>query len=60
MSNGRAPHMRVNGKILNAVHVAWMLHRGEIPPGTMVRRSCETKLCLNPDHLYLQRRKSHA
>jgi len=38
---------------MNAHRAAWMLYRGEIPPGIVVRHKCDIRACVNPDHLEL-------
>ena len=39
---------------MHLVHrVAFELRVGAIPPGSMVRHTCGTRLCVRPDHLYI-------
>tara|TARA_R110000822_G_scaffold186418_1_gene325450 strand:+ start:62 stop:499 length:438 start_codon:yes stop_codon:yes gene_type:complete len=46
--------IKVNGKNKLAHRVAWELSHGrEIPPGLLVRHSCDTPACCNPAHLSL-------
>lgn len=41
------------GKTRRAHHVAWLLWRGGIPSGLVVRHGCDVRNCVNPDHLKL-------
>jgi hypothetical protein len=44
--------MRLKGRgRIKAHRFSFQLGRGEIPPGLMVRHTCDTPECVNPDHL---------
>ena len=36
-----------------AHRVSWELYRGPLPRGAFVRHDCDSRLCVNPDHLIL-------
>lgn len=36
-----------------AHRLSWIIHRGLIPRGMHVLHTCDVKLCVNPDHLYI-------
>lgn len=42
------------GRGMQLAHrVSWMIHRGSIPPGSLVCHRCDTRSCVNSDHLFL-------
>lgn len=43
----------VNGKPEMAHRVSYRLAKGEIPDGQCIRHTCDTPICVNPDHLLL-------
>lgn len=43
--------IRIDGKALRAHRVAYELVVGPIPDGMLLRHSCDTPRCVNPDHL---------
>ena len=42
-----------NGEYLQTHRAMWIARYGEIPDGLCVCHSCDTSLCLNPEHLWL-------
>jgi len=39
------------GKKMQAHHVSWKLHKGEMPAKKLLMHTCGNKSCVNPDHL---------
>ncbi len=44
---------KLNGEVLYAHRVAWVLKNGEIPEGIVVRHDCDNSKCVNDEHLLL-------
>lgn len=42
---------RLNGPLVLAHHIAYVLHKGPIPDGLQLDHKCEQRDCVNPDHL---------
>ena len=53
----RYPSMHYKQKTARATRVMYELTYGEIPKGMLVCHSCDTPLCVNPDHLFLGNQK---
>jgi hypothetical protein len=45
--------LTIKHKDVLAHRCAWQLLNGEIPLGAHVLHSCDTPLCVNPDHLFI-------
>ncbi len=52
-NNGTYGQIEYQRRTYLAHRVAFMLSKGEIPEGSCVCHTCDTPLCINPDHLWI-------
>lgn len=49
----------LEGKTMSAHRTSYMVFKGEVDSGLCVCHSCDNKLCINPEHLYLATSKEN-
>lgn len=45
----------IGNKSMMVHHIAWELVYGDVPKGMFVCHSCQSTLCVNPEHLFLSK-----
>ena len=45
--------IKINGKKERAHRVSWRENKGKIPPRMCILHRCDTRPCINPDHLFI-------
>ena len=58
-AKGYPQHYFERSKPISAHRLSYTLYKGGIPTGLLVRHKCDTKCCVNPDHLVVGTHKQN-
>lgn len=47
----------IERKHIKVQRYSWIIHFEPIPRTTLIATTCNNKMCVNPDHLYIWRKK---
>ena len=59
-TTGYGQFMCRGNKLMKASRMSYLIYKGKIPKGKLIRHTCDERTCVNPDHLILGTHKDNA